>query len=152
MKVPYVDMKERYRHTMDNLVEAAKEVIHSGRFIGGAPVENFEQKIAEMFNAGHAVGVASGTDALILSLQAIGVQPADEVIVPAVSFFSTVGAVLRIGAVPVVVDVLPNRPVIDPMAVEQAITPKTRAIIPVHLFGHFARLPDFGIPILDDSA
>ena len=152
MKVPYVDIKARYRHVNVKLVQAAAEVISSGRFIGGEAVSQLENKMAVRFGGQGGVGVASGTDALILSLQALGVSPSDEVIVPAVSFFSTAGAVLRIGAVPVVVDVLPGMPVIDPLKVKQAITKKTRAIVPVHLFGHFAELPDFGIPIVDDAA
>ena len=152
MKVPYIDLTVRYENYHQELITSISDVIVSGRFIGGKKVDEIEQKIAALFGGATGIGVASGTDALTLSLQALNVQVGDEVIIPAVSFFATAGAVMRIGAIPVVVDVLSELPIIDSNAIQNAITPKTAAIIPVHLFGGFAEIPDFGIPIIDDSA
>ncbi|MEC7946952.1 MAG: DegT/DnrJ/EryC1/StrS family aminotransferase, partial [Myxococcota bacterium] len=100
----------------------------------------------------HAVGVGSGTDALMLALQAVGVRPGDEVIVPGVSFYSTAGAVRALGAKPVVVDVLPGRPLLDPAAAAAAVGPRTRAIVPVHLYGDLAPLPVVSVPVVEDGA
>lgn len=134
-------------------VEAAVlGVLRSGRYVGGPVLAELEAAVAALMGVAHGVGVNSGTDALALSLAALGVGPGDEVIVPAVSFFSTAGAVTRVGAAPVVVDVLPERPLLDPDAARAALTGRTRAVIPVHLFGDAAPHPEIGVPVLDDAA
>ena len=125
--------------------------VASGQLIGGSEVERLEQLMCEWMGKRFGIAVASGTSALELSLTALGIQSGDEVVVPAVSFAATVGAVLRVGATPVVVDVGATGPWIDPVAVEQAITSKTRAVIPVHLFGTSAPVLDVEVPVLDDA-
>lgn len=152
MKVPFLDIQARYQHKIPAIISTIESTICAGRFVGGPAVSRFEQKMAELFGAEYAIGVANGTDALSLSLKALDVQPGDEVIIPAVSFFATAGAVLRIGAKAVIVDVQPDRPLIDPQAVKEAITEKSKAVIPVHLFGDRVELPELSIPIVDDSA
>ncbi len=127
-------------------------VLRSGRYVGGPVLAEAERAVADLFGVAHGVGVGSGTDALVLSLQALGVGAGDEVIVPAVSFFSTAGAVARLGARPVIVDVLEDRPLLDPDAARRALGPRTRAVIPVHLFGERAPHPRLGVPVLDDAA
>ncbi|MCC6217522.1 MAG: DegT/DnrJ/EryC1/StrS family aminotransferase [Polyangiaceae bacterium] len=122
------------------LLEAVSEVAQTGRYVLGAPVERFEQELADALGVPHAVGVSSGSDALVCALAAAGVGPGDEVITPAFGFFATVEAVLRLGARPRLVDVAPGVPNLDPGAVDAALGPRTRAIVPVHLYGHAAPL------------
>ena len=131
--------------------DAIARVLDSGWFIGGDEVAAVEAEVAEWMGREHGVAVSSGTTALELGLAALDVGPDDEVIIPAVSFVATAGAVLRTGATPVVVDVLPDGPWMDPDAAEAALTSKTAAIIPVHLFGTAAPTPDLGVPVLDDA-
>ena len=130
-------------------------VLRSGRWIGGPVVAEAERALADLFGMAHGVGVNSGTDALVLALMACGVGPGDDVIVPAVSFFATASAVVLVGARPVIVDVLPDRPLLDPAAVRQAWSPRVKAVVPVHLFGmaapHIAGLPDYAL-VVDDLA
>jgi dTDP-4-amino-4,6-dideoxygalactose transaminase len=128
------------------------EVLRSGRYIGGPDLRQLESKVAARMGAAHGVGVGSGTDGLRLALEAVGVGPGDEVIVPAMSFFATAGAVLQLAAVPVVVDVLPERLLMDPAAAKAARSDRTRAVVPVHLFGSGATLPDVDLPIVVDAA
>jgi dTDP-4-amino-4,6-dideoxygalactose transaminase len=131
---------------------AVASLLGSGRFVGGPTLAGFEAALALRHGVPAAVGVGSGTDALMLALQAVGVRPGDEVIVPAVSFYATAGAVRALGAVPVVVDVLPDRPLLDPGAAEAAVGPRTRAVVPVHLYGDHAPAPDVPVPIVEDGA
>ena len=130
---------------------AVVRVLRSGKYIGGDVVAEAEAAAAGVFGHRGAVGVGSGTDALAIALQAAGVRPGDEVIVPAWTFFATAGAVCLIGAIPVIVDVGLDG-LLDPNAAAAAVGPRTRAIVPVHLFGATAHAPDVGIPIVDDAA
>ena len=131
---------------------AVLAVLESGRFVGGPVLARFEAALAEAHGVPAAVGVGSGTDALMLALQAVGVGPGDEVVVPAVSFYATAGAVRALGARPVVVDVLPDRPLLDPVAAAAAVGPRTRAVVPVHLYGDLAPMPAVSVPIVEDGA
>jgi dTDP-4-amino-4,6-dideoxygalactose transaminase len=126
-------------------------VLRSGRWVGGPVVAEAEAVAARLFARAGAVGTNSGTDALAMALQAVGVRPGDEVIVPALTFFATAGAVCAIGAVPVVVDVREDA-CIDPDAARRALGSRTRAIVPVHLYGTRADPCAFGPPVVDDSA
>ena len=148
-KVPWIDLSTKFvrKQSMD----AIHRVLQSGQFVGGAEVERLESSMAEWMHRSHAVALSSGSAALELGLQVMGIQSGDEVIVPAVSFFSSLGAVLRAGATPVVVDTLPSGPWIDPLAAAQAVGPKTKAVIPVHLYGTAAPPLDIGVPVFDDA-
>ena len=135
-QIPLIDLRAQYRTIKPEIDKAIRRVLDSGRFILGPEVEAFEREIAAYCGTRHAVGVASGTDALELVLRACGVGPGDEVIVPALTFFATAGAVAALGARPVFVDIEPVTYGIDPRLIKRAITPKTKAIVPVHLYGH----------------
>ncbi len=150
--VPMVDLAARHRRLAAATEAAVLEVLRSGRWIGGPPVEQLEARGAALFGRAHAVGVNSGTDALILALLALGVQPGDEVLVPALSFFATAGAVARAGARPVVVDVRQDAPLLCPDAARRALGPHTRAVIPVHLFGMRCEDPALPVPAIEDAA
>lgn len=130
---------------------AVDEVLTSGRLIGGLVVEDLEAAVSAWLGRRHGVAVSSGTAALELALQAMSIGPGDEVIVPAVSFVATLGAVCRVGATPVVVDTLDEGPWIDPAATRAAVTEATALIVPVHLFGRQAQLDSEGVPVLDDA-
>ncbi len=151
MKVQMVDLASRHAEVASTLEPQIMEVLRSGRYVGGPWVEEAERLAARGLGRRGAVGVASGTDALMIGLQALGVGPGDEVIVPALSFFATAGAVATLGAQPVVVDVLDDA-TMDPEAARAALTRRTTAVIPVHLFGNLARKPELGLPVLDDAA
>lgn len=133
--VPLCDIQAQYRGLKDEIDAAVLRVLGSGQAILGPEVAAFEQETAAFCGAQHGVGCGSGTDALVLALHALGIGPGDEVIVPPFTFFATVSAVCRVGATPVFVDIDPLTFNIDPNQIEAKITPKTRAIIPVHLFG-----------------
>lgn len=159
MNLPLIDLAAQYRLIKPEIDAAILEVLQSGRFILGANVAALEAEIAAYLGVKYAIGVASGTDALIIALRASGVQPGDEVIVPAYSFFATAGAVLNIGAVPVFADIDPVTYTIDPAQIEAQITPKTRAIIPVHLYGHPAEMDSIlelarthNLKVIEDNA
>jgi len=126
-------------------------VLDSGRLIGGAEVASLESEVAQWMGRSYGVAVSSGTTALELGLSAMGVGPGSEVIVPAVSFVATVGAVLRVGASPVVVDIGAGGPWMDPDAAEAAVGPHTALFLPVHLFGSSAPAPQCGVPVMDDA-
>jgi len=145
------DVAARHAEVSDQIERRVLEVLRSGRYVGGPQVREAERLAARWFGRADAVGVASGTDALMLALQAAGVRPGAEVIVPALTFFATAGAVLAIGARPVVVDVLEDA-CMDPDAAARARTHLTAAVIPVHLFGNLAPAPDLGVPVIDDAA
>lgn len=150
--VPFLDLKSPYAELKPEIDAAMQRVLDAGWFILGPEVEAFERAFATYCQAQEAVSVANGLDALHLALLAMDVGPGDEVIVPALTFFATAGAVGALGAVPVVVDVLPGGG-IDPRAAADAVTAATRAVVPVHLFG--SRAPDcsdLGLPVLDDAA
>jgi len=143
--VPMLDLGLQHRALRPELDAAVARVLDSGHFINGPEVAEFEASIASYCGAKHAVGVSSGTDALLAALMAMELRPGDEVITSTYSFFATAGAVARLGARPVFVDIDPVTFNLAPAAVEDAITPRTKAVIPVHLFGQCA---DMG-PILD---
>jgi dTDP-4-amino-4,6-dideoxygalactose transaminase len=157
--VPLVDLAAQQREIADEIAPRLREVLDSGAFIGGPVVAEFEQSYAEYIGVEHVVGVANGTDALELALRAASVEPTDEVILPANTFVATAEAVSRIGAVPVLVDVDPEHLLIDPSRAKDAITPRTKAIVPVHLFGQTAPMEritelsaTYGVAIVEDAA
>jgi dTDP-4-amino-4,6-dideoxygalactose transaminase len=147
-----VDLVSRHARVAEALEPQLLEWIRSGRYIGGEWVSQCERRVSRAFGRKEGVGVANGTDALVLSLRALGIGPGDEVIVPALSFFATAGAVLLVGARPVVVDILPDRPLLDPSAAAAAISKRTRAVIAVHLFGGRCPDPALDLPVIEDSA
>jgi dTDP-4-amino-4,6-dideoxygalactose transaminase len=132
---PFVDLKAQYATIRDEVMQAVTRVMESQGFILGPEVQAFENEIARYVGVRFAVGCASGTDALILALLALNIGPGDEVITTPFTFVATAGAVARAGATPVFVDIDPETFNIDPESIKPAITPRTRAIIPVHLFG-----------------
>jgi dTDP-4-amino-4,6-dideoxygalactose transaminase len=136
MKIPLLDLVAQYHNIREEIDQSIHEVLESGTFILGPKVAALEEAIASYLGVKHAVGVASGTDALLLTLRAYGVGLGDEVIVPAYSFFATSEAVSQCGATPVFVDIDPQTYCIDIAQIERRITPQTKAIIPVHLYGH----------------
>jgi len=140
MQVPVLDLKAQYATIKDEVIQAISEVCESQAFALGPAVAEFEQKVAAYCSSKYAIGVSSGTDALLVSLMALEIKPGDEVITTPFSFFATAGSIVRLGAKPVFVDVDPDSYNIDPSAIEQKVTEKTRAIIPVHLFGQLAQM------------
>jgi dTDP-4-amino-4,6-dideoxygalactose transaminase len=138
MKIPILDLTTQYKSIKKEIDAAVKSVIESQHFILGPEVEALESEVAAYCGTKYAVGVASGTDALILSLKALGIGPGDEVITTPFTFFATAESVSLVGAKPVFVDINPKTYCIDPELIEDAITKKTKAIIPVHLFGQCA--------------
>jgi dTDP-4-amino-4,6-dideoxygalactose transaminase len=138
MKVPFLDLKAQYLTIKDEIHEAISKVMESTAFAGGPFVAQFEQEFAKFCNCKHAIGVGNGTDALWLSLIALGVGPGDEVITVPNTFIATAEAITYCGAKPVFVDVDEKTYTMNPSLIEAAITPSTKAIIPVHLFGQTA--------------
>ncbi len=135
MNVPFLDLRAQYAAIRDEIDAAIAEVVSSCQFVGGPVVRRFEEHFAAWTGAAHAVGVSSGTSAIHLALVALGVGPGDEVIAPCNTFIATTEAIGHAGARVVLVDVDEDTQLIDPAAVERAITPRTRAIVPVHLYG-----------------
>jgi dTDP-4-amino-4,6-dideoxygalactose transaminase len=155
MNVPFVDLAAQQAEIADEVRLGLDSVFERTAFIGGAEVAYFEQEFAAYVGVRHCVGVGNGTDALELALRALGVGAGDEVILPANTFIATAEAVSAIGATPVLVDVDEEHLLIDPAEVERAITDRTKAIAPVHLFGQTApveQLLGFGVPVLEDAA
>ena len=135
MTVPLLDLKKQYHSLKKELDDALIRTAESQYFILGPEVEKMESSFREYLNCKHAIGVSSGTDALLIALMALDIQPGDEVIVPTYSFFATAGVVSRMNAVPVFTDIDPVTFNMNPEDIEKRITEKTRAIIPVHLYG-----------------
>jgi dTDP-4-amino-4,6-dideoxygalactose transaminase len=135
MKIPFVDLRAQYLRIKEEIDSAVGEVIDSTHFIGGEKVENFERDFSRYVGAEYAVGVSSGTSALHLALKVLGVGPGDEVITACNTFIATAEAISLTGAKPVFVDVLEETLTIDPACVEKAVTPRTKVVIPVHLYG-----------------
>jgi dTDP-4-amino-4,6-dideoxygalactose transaminase len=154
MSIPHVDVKAQYAPLLDELKARLAAVLDSGRFILGPEVRAFEDEVAAYLGVDDAVGVANGTDALVLVLDALGVGPGDEVICPAFTFYATAEAISRTGATPVFCDIDPVTLNLDPGDVAARVTPRTRAILAVHLFGRPAPLGDLpeGIPVIEDAA
>jgi dTDP-4-amino-4,6-dideoxygalactose transaminase len=157
--VPLLDLQAQYRPLREEILAAIARVADSQRFIMGPEVAALEDELARMLGIEHAVAVSSGTDALLLALMALDIKAGDEVITPTYSFFATAGAVARLGATPVLVDIDEATFNVDPGEVAAAITSRTRAIIPVHLFGLSADLDPIvavaarhGIPVVEDAA
>lgn len=142
MKVPLLDLKQQYQSLKNELDEAIIKVAESQYFILGPEVQKMEEACANYLGAKHAIGVSSGTDALLLALMAIDIKPGDEVIVPTYSFFATAGVVSRLNAVPVLTDCDPVTFNIDVEDIKGKITAKTKAIIPVHLYGQSAEMDE----------
>ena len=140
MQVPLLDLKAQYATIKDDVLAKINEVLDSQRCIGGPMVEELERAVAEVSGCKYAVGVSSGTDALINSLMSLGIGPGDEVITTPFTFFATVGSIVRVGAKPVFVDIDPVTYNINPELIEAAITERTKAIMPVHLFGQMAAM------------
>jgi dTDP-4-amino-4,6-dideoxygalactose transaminase len=154
-RIPLVDVKAQYEPLIPELERRLGEVLRSGRFILGPNVEAFEREAAEYLGVGEAVGVANGTDALVLVLDALGIGPGDEVICPSFTFYATAESIVRRGATPVFADVDPATLNLDPEDVAGRITSRTRALVPVHLFGRPAplrELAELGVPIVEDAA
>jgi dTDP-4-amino-4,6-dideoxygalactose transaminase len=159
MKVPLVDLAAQHEEIADEVRGRLDEVFARTAFIDGPDVKAFESEYAEYVQAAHCIGVGNGTDALELALRAVGVDRGGEVILPANTFIATAEAVSRVGALPVLVDVDDQHLLIDPAQVEAALTSRTQAVIPVHLFGQTAPMEDLqtvctprGIPLVEDAA
>ena len=153
--IPLVDVKAQYAPLVPDLQERFAQVLESGRFIFGPEVEAFEEEAAAYLGVPHAIGVANGTDALVLALEAMDVGRGDEVICPSFTFYATAEAIARVGATPVFADIDPVTLNLDPADVPGRISRRTKAIVPVHLFGRPAPLADLaalGVPLLEDAA
>ncbi|NTZ20264.1 DegT/DnrJ/EryC1/StrS family aminotransferase [Paenibacillus sp. JMULE4] len=133
--IPLLDLKAQFKNIKDELTQVVTEVLESGNYIMGPYVSAFEKSVAEYCGVKHAVGVANGTDALLLTLDALGINKGDEIITTPFTFFATAEVISQVGATPVFVDIEPDTYNIDVSKVEAAITDKTKAIIPVHIFG-----------------
>jgi dTDP-4-amino-4,6-dideoxygalactose transaminase len=155
VSIPLVDVKAQYAPLLPEIRRAIDEVLESNKFVFGPNVTAFEQEAAEYLGVPETVGVANGTDAIVLVLDALGIGSGDEVICPAFTFYATAEAVARVGATPVFADIDPVTLNLDPADVERKVTPRTKALLPVHLFGRpapLAELAALGLPIVEDSA
>jgi len=158
VNVPLLDLAGQYRSLKDEVLPALQALFESQQFIMGPAVAQLEAKVAELSHARFGIGCASGTDALLLPLTALDLQPGDEIITSPFTFFATAGAIHNAGGTPVFVDIEPGTFNIDPAAVEAAITPRTRAILPVHLYGQMAAMERLlqiaakhRLPLLEDA-
>jgi dTDP-4-amino-4,6-dideoxygalactose transaminase len=152
--IPLTDVRAQYAPLLDELKDRIAEVLDSGQFILGPEVRSFEEEAARYLGAGEAVGVANGTDALVIVLDALGVGPGDEVICPSFTFYATAESIARRGASPVFADIEPESLNLDPDDVATKVTERTKAILPVHLFGrpmNVAALAD-AAPVVEDAA
>ncbi|MBC7221579.1 DegT/DnrJ/EryC1/StrS family aminotransferase [Candidatus Bipolaricaulota bacterium] len=164
-RIPILDLRRQYQSIKSEIDQAIQRVVESGRFILGPEVESFEAEIAAYLGVPHAIGVASGTDALLLALKALGIGPGDAVIVPSFTFFATAGVVANVGATPIFADIDPLTFNISPASISAALkagTPRrerVKAIIPVHLYGQMADMDEimaiahkFGLYVVEDAA
>ena len=159
MKVPLLDLVAQYRSIKAEVLPAVQAVIDSQQFVMGPAVQELEAAVAQLCRAPHGIACASGTDALLLPLKALELRPGDEVITTPFTFFATAGTIHNTGGTPVFVDIEPDTFNIDPAAVEAAITPRTRALVPVHLYGQMAALERLlpvaaarGLTLIEDAA
>lgn len=159
MKVPLLDLEAQYHSIQEQVLRAVHEVLASQQFILGPAVGALESRIAEACGSRHAVGVSSGSDALLMCLMAEGIGPGDEVITTPFTFFATVAAIIRVGATPRFIDICPATFNLDVTQLEAAVTPRTRAIMPVHLFGLCADMEPVmkvagrhGLVVIEDAA
>ena len=153
--IPLVDVKAQYEPLIPDLERAFAQVLDGGAFILGPNVKAFEREAADYLGVPQTIGVANGTDALVIVLDALGIGPGDEVICPSFTFYATAEAIVRRGATPVFADIDPLTYNLDPEDVAARITPRSRAIIPVHLFGRPAPLDELaklGFPLIEDAA
>ena len=157
--IPMLDLTQEIEELWPEIMAAVERVLRSGKFILGPEVEAFEHEVAEYLGVKHAIGLNSGTDALVIGLRALGIGPGDEVITTSFSFFATAEAILQVGATPVFVDIREDSFNIDPDLIEAAITERTKAILPVHLFGNPAAMSKImtvarerGLKVLEDCA
>ena len=157
--IPLVDLKAQYQSLKEEIDEAVRRVLEQGEFILGAEGKAFEEKFASYLNVQYAVGVASGTEALLLALLACGISPGDEVITTPFTFIATAEAITQCGAIPVFVDIDPQTCNIDPAQIEPKINEKTKAILPVHLYGQPAEMQPilalaqkYGLKVIEDCA
>src|SRR6266567_2854568 len=159
LKVPLLDLQSQYRPLREEILAAMTRVADSQRFIMGPEIDAIEQELGALIGVRHAIAVSSGTDAVLLALMALDIKAGDEVVTTTYSFFATAGAIVRLGARPVLVDIDPVTFNIDPAQTAAAITPRTKAIMPVHLFGLSADLDPImdaasraDIPVIEDAA
>lgn len=159
MNIPLVDLKAQYKIIEDKAVKAVGEVLSSANYIMGKDVIEFEKEFAEYVGAKHAISVGNGTDALVIALMACGVGKGDEVITTTFTFFSTAESISAVGAIPVFVDVEKDTYNIDPLKIEEKITEKTKAIMPVHIFGQPAKMDEImaiakkhNLKVIEDAA
>src|SRR5688572_8612979 len=157
MPVPLLVLRAQHQTIRDEVVGAIMEVVYSQKFILGEPVERLERAVAELSGTAHAIGCANGTDALLIAMRALDIGRGDEVITTPYTFFATAGTIHNVGATPVFVDIDPQTLNIDPGAVGAAVTSRTKAVIPVDLFGQIAPLERIaaaapGIPVIEDAA
>ncbi|MEO0529441.1 MAG: DegT/DnrJ/EryC1/StrS family aminotransferase [Planctomycetota bacterium] len=157
--VPLLDINRQNEPLRAEVLSAITEVVDTGAFLKGPAVRDLEAAVAELCGTEHAIGCASGSDAILVALMALGIGPGDEVIVPSFTFFATAGCVSRLGATPVFADLIPETFNIDPADVARRITPATKAILPVHLFGQPADIDaltalaeEHGLPVIEDAA
>ncbi len=159
MTIPLLDLKAQYATIKDEVNRAIASVVERQEFIMGREIAELEAKVADLSHAKHGIGCASGTDAILLPLTTLELKPGDEVIAPSFTFFATAGTIHNAGGKPVFVDIDPATYCADPAAIEAAITPRTRAIVVVHLFGQMAAMERIlsiaakhGIPVIEDGA
>ncbi|WP_109208075.1 DegT/DnrJ/EryC1/StrS family aminotransferase [Moorella sp. Hama-1] len=158
-KIPVLDLTPEIEALWDELMAAIQGVLKSGQFIMGPNVKAFEQEVAAYLGVKHAIGVNSGTDALVIALRAAGIDAGDEVITTPFTFFATAEAISQVGATPVFVDIDPRTFNINPELIEPAVTPRTRAILPVHLYGQAADMDPimelaekYNLKVIEDTA
>jgi dTDP-4-amino-4,6-dideoxygalactose transaminase len=159
MEVKLLDLQGQYLPLRNEIRRAIDEVCDAQALILGPHVEKFEQHLADYCQTKHAIGVSSGTDALLCALMGIGIKPGDEVICPSFTFFATAGSIARLGAIPIFAEIDPATFNLDPNQLEKKITPKTKAILPVHLFGQVANMEAIntiacghGLKVIEDAA
>ena len=159
MFVPLLDLKAQYNLIKDEIKEAIERVFGHQRFILGPEVKELEERISNYCGTKYATGVSSGTDALLLALMSIGIKPGDEIITSTYTFFATGGSIYRLGAIPVFVDIDKKTYNMDPSKIEEKITGKTKALIPVHLFGQMCQMDPimeiaekYELKVIEDAA
>ena len=157
MPVPLLDLRAQHATLRDSVTRAVLDLVDAQQFILGEPVAALEREVAALSRTAHAIGCASGTDALLLAFRALDIGPGDEVVTTPFTFFATAGAIHNVGAKPVFADIEPDTFNLDPELAERAVTPRTRAVVPVDLFGQIAAIERFraimpDMPIIEDAA